>query len=178
MAQAWSSKTNQSCWNCSHFQRYDESDTPTTVYGECRRIAPVGERVEDQAFAERFSFITIGDYNWCGNWKKTSLVVPPAPVTPTPPTWPDAFTNWVPWNVKEPLDISCWNCNHFQAGRIDPSGPDDTDGDCRKNQPPPITLLETVEHTDWLRPSNHNQKGVYYWCGEWEMATHTIPPIG
>lgn len=178
MAIPWNVKTNQSCWNCFHFQRYD----PATgilkpQYGECRKKAPKGFRVEDQGFSEKFPFITSGPLDWCGDWKKTTLVVPELDPDPDVPVWPDVFTNWVAWNVKTPIEISCWNCNHFQAGKPDPRDPDDADGECRKHSPPPVTLLDTVEHADWLNTTHYEFNGLLYWCGEWELATHDIPPF-
>ena len=178
MTISWNVKTNQSCWNCSHFQRYDPETEGELKpqYGECRKLAPPGDRVEDQVFSEVFPFIPTGPLGWCGDWKKTNLTVPEADADPDVPVWPDTFTNWVPWNVKESVQISCWNCNHFQAGRIDPRDPEDTDGECRKHSPPPVTLLDTTAMVDWLNTFHRELKGVLYWCGEWELATHPIPP--
>lgn len=172
----WNVKTNQSCWNCAHFQRYDPlTENLTKQFGDCRRFAPKGYRVEDQGFSEGFSFVERGDLHWCSHWKKTNLTVPPLPENPIPVVWPEDYTNWPAWTKFDYEIKSCWNCNNFQAGKADPRDVDDTDGECRKKPNPPVTLLDTVANVDWLAVTSWELKGVLFWCGEWEKANHVVP---
>jgi hypothetical protein len=164
--EAINSKDGQSCWNCSHFQRYDESSTPIAVYGDCRRVAILGYLYDTWWFDSFHPFIREGNIFWCAQWKLTNLTVPPVPMAAIPPIWPDTWFNWLYWNVKASDNISCQKCNHFQL--IDPEDPEDLYGTCRKYPPEPVTVGEIGGEKDAMYGQKVWMLGPDYWCGEFE----------
>lgn len=160
------SKKNQKCWNCSHFQRYATGDEPNAVYGECRRDAIKAYLYWDDWFDSYQPFIPVASVYWCSGWKQTTLSVPPIPETPVISVWPDVFWDWVTWNVKTSINISCLKCNHFQ--RYDPDDPEDLWGECRKYPPEPVTTDHFGQTTDIMPGEKIEFIGTTYWCGCFE----------
>lgn len=165
---AVNSKDNQRCWNCDHFQRYDPSSTPTYSWGECRKN-PIGDwRFNIDWFDLSTPFISAGDSFWCSEWQFSRLVVPPNPGPGSPPDWPDVFWEWFDWwNVRDPLNQSCYNCNHYQ--RVDPEDPEDLVGECRKNPLKPVISSLISGSSDFIAASKNRMYGPEYWCGCWEV---------
>lgn len=160
------SKENQKCWNCSHFQRYSTGDEPTGVHGDCRK-EPMPAYLWNSDWFDRYvPFITVGSIFWCAQWKLSPLTIPPIPETPVVTTWPDVFWNWSWWNVKESINISCLNCNHYQ--RYDPDDPQDLWGYCRKYPPEPTTPFVIGVNSDTLPGDKIQFYGPDFWCGCWE----------
>ena len=174
----WNVKENQSCWSCNHWQRYDESPTPNRAEGECRKM-PQKMQVQGTAsfFAEFYTFIDNGKIFWCSEWKKSVLEVPPPPETPLPIVWPDVWEEWKPWNVKTPINQSCWSCNHWQREVVDP-GPGDDKGECRKFTAPQVLMFSlAIPLFDIDEGRKILTIGPLQWCGCWEKNEGEVPPI-
>jgi len=174
----WNKHANEKCWNCMHFQRYDTAtENLTKAYGDCRKDTTGGFSANDFLISEFWPVIPDGRFYWCGQWKKsTGLVIPPEPIDPAPFVWPDDWFAGEIWNVKEPINVSCWNCNHFQAQDEDP-GPDDILGQCRKAPPPPATEMEISSVLDDLFGRELNITGPLFFCGHWEKSEEPVPLI-
>lgn len=177
------SKKNQNCWNCDHFQRFDETSI-TNNGGECRKRQQPGNRIEDQLgddflMTEHWPFIADGAVFWCGEWEivNPDLTIPAFNPAPRDTDWPSDWTdfNAAEWNVKIGLNISCWNCNHFQADELE--NPQSDKGECRKSAPPSVTILDDTVESGTLESTKLKINGLARWCGCWEAATHVIPII-
>jgi len=168
-------KDNQHCLNCASFQPYENDNPVETANGECRRkpqIGPVGG-YPIHVF-QQWPYIADGDNFWCGQWK-ISLLPAVTQEGEQDPIFPDNFEDFHadPWNVREPLNESCWSCNNFQHGNP-LYGPL---GECRF-YPPPSVYEETLTALgNTLEPVKFNYAGDKYSCSCWERNPGTIPPI-
>lgn len=166
-----SSKKNQSCWNCDHFQPY--SETFRDLWGECRKM-PLSDKgqVSSRYWASWWPFVSNGSTYWCSEWQKALREVPDVPDLGTPPRWPTDWQRWQPWNIKAPSNVMCWTCNHFE-----PDDPEDSSmGECRKLSPPPVIdydLGGSARGT--LQSVKTKICGLTRWCGAWERQQNEIP---
>jgi len=166
-------KVNQSCWNCGHFQRWAvDPVTEANNAGECRKDPMAGYRYDSDWFDEYWPFMEFGDRFWCAKWKKSNLPIPTKSPNPTPVVWPDDWFAWFPWNVREPLNQSCWNCNHFQRYDEEPT---DTYGSCRKNPDLPVLKSAIGTSTDTIRGEKVFYFGDVAWCSCWEKTENPNP---
>lgn len=178
MVATWLKHANQKCWNCMHFQRYDTAtEDLTKAYGDCRKETTGGFLAYNFLISEFWPVIPDGRYHWCGQWKQSfGLFIPAEPVNPVPFDWPTDWFEGELWNVKDPINISCWNCNHFQREDEIP-GPEDIIGQCRKTQPPPATEIILGVESDSLLGRELNILGPLFWCGHWEKSQEPVPLI-
>jgi hypothetical protein len=168
-------KKNQNCWNCDHFQRFDDNEP----WGECRKEPLKKPVVGGITYLELLvPFIVESHVYWCSGWQASTVEVPPLPTfPPSIPYYPTIVEDWIPWNKKIGQNISCWNCNHYQ-----PEDPEKTeDGECRKYPVLPHFWGDIVGYdedaglgVEMLYP------GIYFWCGCWEKCEddRPDPPIG
>lgn len=173
---AINSKENQECWNCDHFQLYDDSSTPTKPWGECRWTPVKGYLYNNDWFDRYIPFVYDARTFWCSKWKKTNLTPPPKPTGSIPQlNWPDVFWNWVIWS-KVPENKTCWHCNHFQR---DDEVPTDSWGQCRKN--PPLPVLDEYIGLSPTGDTIYGEPIPYYglicWCSCWEETETPNPEI-
>jgi len=164
-------KENQKCWNCAHFQRYDQATENLTLEcGECRAQPIKGQQRNVEWLEQFYPYIEEGTTFWCSKWKKTSLTPPPEPVGLQPATWPDVFEAFqlAPWNVWG-TQKRCWECNHFQR-LSDVPEPGKTKGWCRSNPMLPVMDLRVDLITDTLRGQKTEYDGLLYWCSCWERS--------
>ena len=167
-------KTNQKCWNCDHFQRYEDSEQPQTEYGECRR-KPLNTQygqIGSDSWVGWWPFIEQGTNFWCGSWQHSVQPVPDPPEFPRPPIWPDVWEQWTPWNKKESQNVECWNCNHFQ-----PDSPTKSLlGECRRLPPPEVIDIQIAPNLDvTLQGVKTKICGDTRWCGMWEASEEPVP---
>ena len=167
-------KTNQNCWNCDHFQRYEEGETPLGTHGECRR-KPLNTQYGQVAgpfWIGWWPFITDGVNFWSGGWHQTVQPIPDPPEFPRPPIWPDVWEEWTPWNKKDSMNVECWNCNHFQ-----PSNPTkDLLGQCRRLPPPEVIDIDLGGTTQAVLQGVKTEIcGDTRWCGMWEFSEEPVP---
>lgn len=170
-------KTNQKCWNCDHFQPYIEGDEPLDAYGECRRkpLNTMYGQIAGDFWAGMWPFISNGTVFWCGAWQKSVQTVPKEPEYPRDPPWPSTWEQWIPWNKKDPMNVECWNCNHFQVS--DKNDPPNTKmGQCRRMPPPEVINIEIAPSVDVVLQGVKTEIcGDSRWCGMWEMSEEPIP---
>lgn len=177
------SKDNQHCFNCASFQPYLPGQQPAKNNGECRFEPQVGVleySITPTKFNQFWPYINDGDNFWCSKWKMSQLdeIVPAS--SPTPGVFPDdwgAFRG-TPWNARESLNQSCWNCNHFQRDYSLPLQPGQNTGQCRKTSPPAVLNLVVagVPPTDDLLESlKFSYEGSDYFCSCWEHARGDVP---
>lgn len=165
-------KKNQKCWNCDHFQRYDQSETPLYGCGQCRKSPLRKSIVGDISYEITWvPFIEKASIYWCSEWQKAVQEIPPFPASPAPIQWPDIWWLWDPWNVKAPLNISCWNCNHFQPRDMETTD----EGECRKYGFLPVSYVEFNGGFDFIVGIEEIIPGSLSWCGCWERCQDDRP---
>jgi hypothetical protein len=185
---------NIACWTCEHFQRYDDSDTPTDCEGECRKNSPqwmAADKLyscdpppEEEKLQEGyFTFIPFGNTSWCNGYQRSlEDNIPPAPATKwdCPHQETKDFTTPFqvrdvpgPFNKKDVLD-SCWYCTHFQRFNEEESMENwACHGYCQIKPPQAWTL----EFPFWAGPNEC--MGTFFifpwvrfaprvWCSRWE----------
>lgn len=169
------SKKNQKCWNCDHFQRYEEGDEPQDAWGECRKM-PLQSKYSTNGgspYCEHWwPFIDNAIDFWCSEWQKTVQPIPPEPTAPRIPQWPTVWEEWTPWNKKDPMHVECWNCNHFQ-----PTAPTKSLlGECRKFTVPQVVDFDLCgSATGILKGTKSKICGDVRWCGAWERLEGEVP---
>jgi len=183
----------ESCWNCKHFQRYQEdydSQGQILCAGECRAESPAGVMYTEiggsGGYAEfQFPVIENPTLKWCGKWERTTLTVPADP---------DPFSNcsgyddirdiWEaynddPWTVQTGKNVSCWFCDHFQPfSRDDQTGEVTTCvGSCRRRNP-----WMFGEISGAVVPDGYLNFDFFFigyspiiWCSMFERTTTPIP---
>lgn len=158
---------NQRCWDCGSFQRYDKSDTPEDAIGECR-IDPFRGWLYNVDWFDKYSrFIPDGRIFWCSKWKMSTLDIPPAPEGSYSYIWPEVWWTWWPWAVKEEVNETCYQCNHFQHE----FGGGDTYGSCRKLPYLPVTAeVIAAPNNDIIYGEGPNYWGDEWWCSCWERV--------
>lgn len=192
------SNENVVCWNCQHFQRYDESDTPTACIGECR-FKPIGCYKSGEETtngtnplyrANNFAVVKDGSQMWCGNFERSlEKNLPPMPPHNDDScnaqyTLPDDWQNFQNsrWNkqlktgyVSTPSkgSVCCWNCDHFNPKDAS-SEPSSRSGTCRRDPPCPYETGDNPNSYWMCGEFPSMPDAVCNWCSQWERARHTI----
>lgn len=166
-------KDNQHCLNCAHFQPYENADPVDTANGECRFRPRVGPAVDSPtAWSQYFPYVADGKDFWCAKWK-LSLLPAINQSGSRPASWPADWTAFQqnPWNRRESLNQSCWNCNNFQH-----ESAVDLDGQCRCNPTPPTIDITIGVTSATLQPTKSDYDGTKFWCSCWEINANAPEP--
>jgi hypothetical protein len=166
----WRNETTVSCWQCEHFQRYDQASAPVECWGECRKNNPAPLATLDGFSFQSapdpvitmpgflvlgFSpFVPYANQSWCSGFQRAVIAPPAAPAnigacaSQFPPINPAIFnvsTSPLPWSIK-PITASCWYCQHFQRFyQSQPAAPYPADmcaGSCCHEPPGKFTMSE------------------------------------
>lgn len=199
------SAQNVGCWTCEHFQRYDDSSTPTDCAGECRKDSPMGangytvETISPTDWSVDGFFPAIPNANvcWCSGYQRSlEANIPPSPgddysdcANTDPTTWtkPDNVRN-ASMASKKPTAESCWACAHFQRRYLDPTSPpagDGCGGYCMHMHQtpyrrelgylPPAAPQQIQPNNFFLSP--RIAYAPMTWCSRWERTDLTVPPV-
>lgn len=172
------SKENQNCMGCAHFQPYENANPLTQKNGECRRLPQFGQVwIAADNYVDKFwPYIHDSTDFWCSRWKK-STQTEITYIGGGSESFPADFTTFraAPWNRRADMNISCWNCNHYQRDKDDPILPGQDGGECRKNPPPEVYSYDDTVESGVLQPRKFDISGSYYWCSKWERAEGVIP---
>ena len=181
MIPKFNSQGNICCWNCQHYQRYDDGIPPLKCDGECR-ARPIKaalfvmdhRRDVNMETVLTLPYITDGLRHRCHRFEKSDEEkLPTSPMskacTEQPPQIP---MQWVPWSK---WDFSnCWNCLYFEPEQGQHKQQLDT-GSCMYN--PPACMRQNIPSlvprtTIGTLPTIPKARAL--WCSCWKQREHQI----
>ncbi len=175
------------CWNCDHFQRYDEEQRPKQCDGECRlNPAPgalfITDYIEDPTDQGQFGHnkelcfswphITCGLRMRCASFEKsTEPDLPQSPLSyDCQHTKPTDIAEWRPWVRPDKLLYVCWSCNWFEPELCQRKYKEQPDnGTCLYMPPRPqqIGFFEQLIPSQALGATPSILGALSYWCSKW-----------
>lgn len=176
------------CWNCEHFQRYDQSQQPQKCDGECRRAPIPGalfitDFMPDPQDPTDFGHNKETAYYWphitCGLRMRCSYFDdtmeqdnPQSPMSfACQHEAPTSVAEWKPW-VKPSREFrTCWTCGWFEPALCHRKHKEQPDNGCCLHDPPrprQFHQFEAIYQRAEVGATPTITGALSLWCSRWD----------